>query len=425
MKTFTSTLSRQLFTIIFIIFGIIIISVGILLPNSLKPLYEKNLYTYLEQPLDFVNENISSNKEPSEIAYVYIYNNKVAVSENFNKIIKVTNTDELSKYLKKSYGKFYYKGKAYYYYKNINNGIVKIALTDDSYIQEAKAETLYKVFPIIVFTLGFTLLIIIIWSTLVVKKIEKLKNKIDNIDNDEYDHSPDNTMSEELKSLELAIEDMRISLKTEEEYRNRMYQNISHDFKTPLTVIKSYIEAVEDEVEDAEGALPIIKEQTNKLEQKVHSLLYLNKLEYLKNLNDIELKTININELLEKSVEKFKFQRKDLKFTVTVDKNSKVIGSNDAWETIIDNIFSNFMRYAEKQIKVTVKKNQLIFYNDGPNIDEDLKDVLFNPYRKGMKGQFGLGLSIIKKTLEVMGYDITIKNHNKKGVSFVISKQSK
>ena len=43
---------------------------------------------------------------------------------------------------------------------------------------------------------------------------------------------------------------MRLSLINQEEYRNQMYQNISHDFKTPLTVIKSYIEAVEDGVED-------------------------------------------------------------------------------------------------------------------------------------------------------------------------------
>ena len=62
-----------------------------------------------------------------------------------------------------------------------------------------------------------------------------------------------------------------------------MYQNISHDFKTPLTVIKSYIEAYHDDMEDASTVLSVISEQTDKLELKVHSLLYLNKLDYLKN----------------------------------------------------------------------------------------------------------------------------------------------
>ena len=61
-----------------------------------------------------------------------------------------------------------------------------------------------------------------------------------------------------------------------------MYQNISHDFKTPITVMKSYIEAAEDGIQTKEETLNIIKEQLKKLELKVHSLLYLNKLNYLK-----------------------------------------------------------------------------------------------------------------------------------------------
>lgn len=425
MKYFTNTLSKQLLTIIVIIFGVILISVGIILPNSLQPIYEKNIYNYLEQPLDFVNENIASRIVKSEIAYIYIYNNEIQISDNLDEVINLDNLETLTKYLPNQYGKFNYKGNTYYYFKDINSSGIRIALTNDSYIKEAKKDALYSIFPIIISTLALTLMILIIWSTMVVRKIEKLKSKIDNIDNDDYDHRVDTTINDELKSLELAIEDMRLSLKTQEEYRNQMYQNISHDFKTPLTVIKSYIEAVEDGVEDSAKAFPVIQEQTKKLEQKVHSLLYLNKLDYIKNLNDIELKIINISDILDKSIEKFKFQRNDLNFSVTLDKNAKVIGNYDAWETVIDNIFSNFMRYADKKIRVTVKKNQLIFYNDGPNIDEELLDVIFNPFRKGMKGQFGLGLSIIKKTLGVMGYIITIKNHNKKGVSFIISKETK
>ena len=95
---------------------------------------------------------------------------------------------------------------------------------------------------------------------------------------------------------------MRISLINQEEYRNQMYQNISHDFKTPLTVIKSYIEAVEDGVEDETTALTTIKEQTNKLEQKVHSLLYLNKLDYLKNTKNVTMEEINMTDIINKEL---------------------------------------------------------------------------------------------------------------------------
>ncbi len=83
---------------------------------------------------------------------------------------------------------------------------------------------------------------------MIVLKIDRLKQKVDNIDREDYNHKINFKIDDEIKSLGLALEDMRISLKDQEEYRNQMYQNISHDFKTPLTVIKSYIEAVQDEV---------------------------------------------------------------------------------------------------------------------------------------------------------------------------------
>ena len=91
------------------------------------------------------------------------------------------------------------------------------------------------------------------------------------------------------------------------------------------------------------------------------------------------------------------------------------------WETILDNLLQNFMRYAKTTIKITAKQNKLILYNDGENIDEDFLAGIFTPFRKGIKGEFGLGLSIVKKTLNMIGYDIVIKN-DKKGVSFIITK---
>ena len=82
------------------------------------------------------------------------------------------------------------------------------------------------------------------------------------------------------------------------------------------------------------------------------------------------------------------------------------------------------MRYAKEEIKITAKQNKLILYNDGDPIDNDFLEVIFTPFRKGIKGEFGLGLSIVKKTLNIMGYDITIKNE-KKGVSFIITSKKK
>ena len=80
-----------------------------------------------------------------------------------------------------------------------------------------------------------------------------------------------------------------------------------------------------------------------------------------------------------------------------------------------------YMRYADKKIEITLKNDNIIMYNDGPNIDENILNDIFTPYKKGINGQFGLGLSIVKKTLMLCGYEITVKNE-KKGISFVINK---
>ena len=424
MKYIRSKLSRQLLLVIVIALIIILISLGIVLPKTLTPVYEKNLYEYLKQPLELINDSVADNKISSEIGYIYIYDDTISFSENIKSIIKINDISKLTKYFNNEYGKFIYRAKIYYYYSDYNNGVKRIALTDDTYIKEVSSDLIETIFPIVFITLFVVSLLLIVWGSNVVRKIEKLKLKIDHIEDDNFDHKVLESTNDEIRSLELAIEDMRISLKNQEEYRNQMYQNISHDFKTPLTVIKSYVEAIEDEVEDLNTALPVIKDQTLKLENKVHSLLYLNKLDYIKDMNLIEFEEINLKKIVEYSIQKFKYRNKKLEFNIVSSSTSKFYGTNDSWETIIDNLLNNAIRYAKKEIKITIKKNQIIVYNDGPNIDKDLIDSIFSRYRKGIKGEFGLGLSIVKKTLQMMGYDIYVKNHPRTGVSFIITKKN-
>lgn len=420
MKYIRSKLSRQLLSVILISFSIVLISMGILLPNSMLPIYEKNLYNYLKQPLDFVDEDIHYSSISNQIAYVYVYNNIVSRSDNFDSLIKIDSIEHLLTLMNRQYGNFYYRGQRFYYYTTDNEAIKRISLTNDSYIQQCKEDSRQYIFPVIILTLFIVALILILWSGFVVRRIERLKNKIDHIDDDDYNHDVEDSADDEIRSLESALEDMRVSLKSQEAYRNQMYQNISHDFKTPLTVIKSYIEASEDDVESSDKVLEIVKDQTIKLENKVHSLLYLNKLDYIKDVKGIDLRQVDVANIIKSSVEKFKYRNSNIKFVVNDSGKNTFLGTEESWETIIDNLLNNAVRYAKSEIKITVRKNQIIFYNDGPNIDPDLIEGIFIPFRKGVKGEFGLGLSIVKKTLVMMKADIFIKNHNKRGVSFII-----
>ncbi len=424
MKNQKQTLSKQLIIIIFLVFSIAFICLGVVLPKTLIPLAENNVYRYLSEPLKFMQSNFDKDLPSSEIAYLYIIDQKIVTSDNLTEVMGFDNPLFIIKKIKNNtYGKFIYKHNTYYYYTIKTEQVTKIALTNDTYINKTKADILAAILPIVLGTLLIIGLILVIWSSIIIYKIDKLKSKVDNIDNEDYNHTIDFKANDEIKSLGYAIEDMRISLKSQGEYRNQMYQNISHDFKTPLTVIKSYIEAVHDEVEDKDKALQVIEEQTEKLENKVHSLLYLNKLDYLKDSKP-KIEKIDMEKLINDEVSKFKWKRKDVEFIVEYDHKSVYFGTVEHWETILDNLLNNFMRYASTTIKINAKQNKIILYNDGSNIDNDLLEGIFTPFRKGIKGEFGLGLSIVKKTLCIIGYDINIKNE-KKGVTFTITRSSK
>ena len=423
MKYIEKKLSRQLLSLIGIIFAIVFISLGIVLPRFLLSVSESSMYTYLSEPLKVIESDIDNKLLNTKVAYLYIIDGNVVMNDNFDTLKDIDNPNKILSKMNSQYGKFLYNHNLYYYYKIENSNGIKIAISDDSYIDEKRNEILKAIIPIVILTCSLIGLTLVGWISIIVKKIQKLKLKVDNIDNPDFPHTIDFSTDDEIKSLALAIEDMRISLINQEKYRNRMYQNISHDFKTPLTVIKSYIEAVHDGVEDKDTALKVIEEQTQKLDQKVHSLLYLNKLDYLKDTKIVTVEQVDMKKILEEEIEKFKFHRKDVTFTLDIDKKSKYYGTYEHWETVLDNLLSNFMRYAKTSIKITAKQNKLILYNDGENIDDDFIDRVFIPFRKGIKGEFGLGLSIVKKTLNLIGYDITIKN-NKKGVSFIINKET-
>lgn len=410
-------LIKQLLLILLSAFIIIYFSIGIVMPKILLPIYEKNIYQYLSEPLNLVNNDIKE-LENQEIAYLYITNNTIITSNNYNKIINLS-IEQILNNIKYDHGKFNYQDKTYYYNTQKTKYVLKIAITNNDYIKEIRIDIFKKLFLIIFITLLLLATIMLLWSRNLIKKIEKLKEKIDNLGNDNYKDNYEFKVNDELKILSDSIDQMKLTLKQQEEYKNQMYQSISHDLKTPLTVIKSYIEALEDGVEDEKTTNFVIKEQVNKLEQKVHSLLYLNKLTYMKDTNTYANDNVDIKEIIDKSIEKFKNIRSDIKYEVILNGNTIFNGTADMWEAIIDNILNNFMRYTKSIIKITIKNKYIKFYNDGENIDENILNDIFTPYKKGIKGEFGLGLSIVKKTVSLFGYEISVKNE-KNGVSFII-----
>lgn len=266
----------------------------------------------------------------------------------------------------------------------------------------------------VVFLLGA--LIILVYARTIVNRLNKLKKYVLSMPQNNYQEIYIDEGDDEIQELSLEIDSMRRIILNDEEVKEAMLQNVSHDLKTPIAVIRSYAEAIGDKVEDIDTTAIII-EQCEKLEKKVKRFIEFNKLEYLM-LNHKELDEVNIGEI----INTITLNCKHLSNIVTIETildDTKFYGKYDNFYTVCENIVENSFRYAKSKIIIKLEKGVLTFYNDGEHIDERFIKYGFKPYEKGFQGKFGLGMSIVYRTLEMFNMSINVQNEEV-GVTFII-----
>jgi len=417
MKKISLKYQLVLVTIVAIVFSLLFII--FILPNLFKPFYEKNIYEILEQPFQY---NIPGEEQKINGGTAYLvcdFTGRVYVSNNFSEILKNTPVQTVIENITENYGKFKVNNNTFYYNTILVNYQYFVTLCDDSYILEQEAALNRIVIPAIAFVAVIIIVILVLYSNFIAKKIAGIKRKIDNIDNDDFKHKDQFELDDELNSLVKSIEKTRISLKEKENYKNNMFQTMSHELKTPITVISSHIEAAEDNIIEKEKALEIIKTETENLSQRVALMLQLNKINYLKTSKNFEIKEIDLKPIIEELIEKFKIMRSDIQFKLQVDEGVTYRGDKENWEIIFNNILTNFVRYANSEISISINKSKIELQNDGEIIEEGILNKIFDTYTMGNKGKTGLGLAIVKQTLELFGYQIMADNLES-GVKFVI-----
>lgn len=223
---------------------------------------------------------------------------------------------------------------------------------------------------------------------------------------------------DELGQLTLSINHMREQIYTNNQKKQELIQGISHDLKTPISVIKSYAEAMEDGLSNPTEAASIILKQTTRLNEKVTNLLNLTRLDYI-SAKGGEMSTIRLDHIINELLKAYSYQT-SASFDV-VDQAAEFHGDSESWRIAIENILDNAMRYAKSLIRIRMDKDFLSIYNDGPRIDDRRIGTLFNAYEKSNDGIFGLGLSIVYKTVTLYGYRVTV-NNQEDGVCFTIEK---
>ena len=419
MKKVKFSLSKQLIIIALISLLLMVGLISLILPKSLEPYFEDTVYSYLTKPLEIMDKNHKFEEDTDNIIYIQNNNGNYTSNKNYKEIIDIDSLDEIKKYILGDHGKFIINNKSYYYAVKGRERV--IALTNDSYIKTLRNNMLLVAIPVTIVIFLIILVLLLLWSNNVVNKIEKIKLKIDNFNNTDY--SPKKNKKEiddELMVLDNTIDKMKEMIHSKEQYEREMYQNISHDFKTPIMVVKSYIEAYNDNIEKPDEVIRVTSEEMDKLEKKVKTMLEINKNTYMKR-NYKNNEKIKLKKLIEKEYKKYKVINKKIDYKLIVNGNDEFNGNNEIWETIIDNILSNMVRYAKKEIIITINDKEIVFFNDGEKIDDKILNKIFDSYVKDKKGEHGLGLSIVKKNVELLNYKIIAENI-KNGVQFIIER---
>ena len=274
---------------------------------------------------------------------------------------------------------------------------------------------------------------------------EKLHDIIDNRSSEQLLVMTDD---QELKAILRAVNDLLSHNrqiianynKTEESMR-KMLSNISHDLKTPLTVILGYAEmlAMEEKINDEERKELIEKVhlKTNEVLELVNEFFDLAKLEA--GDQDIPLTRVNINEICRKNILSFYDVLTAKGFEVEIDipeTNVYVLGNEEVLGRILNNLISNGITYGGegKVIGITLKSDNesvtVDIWDRGKGISEYHLDKVFermytleDSRNKFYQGS-GLGLTITKRLVEKLGGNIYLssKPYEKTVFSFTLKR---
>ena len=386
---------------------------GILNPNHEGP--RGTEFEDGSQPLEF---------NDMQVGYVVVYGDNV-YQRGVESYITTEELDSLiDAYLNNGQADRIYEGnvktsvrRIFYVLRIFGDNNYTIVFTDTEYTDSLIINISIRLIIAFFVLLFLAVCVLMLWSNRFVLRINTLQNHILNLPKNKYKEVYIDDYRDEVGRLSLSVDSMRREIAINEETKQEMLQNLSHDFKTPISVIKSYAEAMQDNVL-GEEALKTIIEQSDILKHKVERLLQYNSLEYLDKSKPFE--NICMNDIITEVVTQYKLQT-DLNIEVECDAETFYKGYKENWYTVVSNIVDNAKRYAKTTIKLSLKKNVLTISNDGEPIDEQFVNNSFKPYEKGSKGQFGLGMSIVQKTVYFFGYNLRVKNDDN-GVSFIIEK---
>ncbi|MBT2286653.1 HAMP domain-containing histidine kinase [Paenibacillus polymyxa] len=243
-------------------------------------------------------------------------------------------------------------------------------------------------------------------------------------------------MHAEQQKLQLAIE----KLQALEQQQKQYIGNISHEFKTPLTSIKAYVELLDmykDDPQLLDDATSNIGKETERLYEMVEKVLHLSALEKYDFENQAE--DVEVSALLKDACGRMRGKAEKFALNMELDLEPAVIRSDrESLMHIFINMLDNAIKYnvpdgvirVENELRMQKRQAVIRIYNSGTPIPEEAREKIFEPFytvnkdRARTTGGTGLGLSLVKQFVEKQGGTITLlpsstgDSQNGEGVTF-------
>ena len=454
MKLKTRSLRANLL-IYFLIFSAIILSFLYFFQIVFFNTYYKiNRTNILEQTVSQIEKNYNK-KNKEEILNTLSFDNEVCIqimdddnliyySDYYRhcagkddeglKEIKEEFMDSGNKYLKLEFINNAFNNKSLVYGKKINDDIYLFANASlqpmDKSISLLKSQFIYVAITV----LFLSFIISYYFSKRIADPIIKINTAAQKLGTKSSEAKfVCNTEVYELKELADTLNEAAKELSKTDELRREFLANVSHDLKTPLTMIEAYAASARDlnynNKKKRERDLNIIIDEAERLNMLVNDILLLSKME--NKTTKLNIEEIDIKTFISTILERFAIYKND-GYTFEFDEKDNYIIEADkkGIERVIYNLVNNAINYtgSDKKVKITFEKNKnyltINVIDTGKGIDDKDKKLVWNKYfrinkrhRREARGT-GLGLSIVREILEEHNFEYGINSKINEGSCF-------
>lgn len=242
---------------------------------------------------------------------------------------------------------------------------------------------------------------------------------------------------QEITLINEQLENKATQLAELDEAKSRFFAGVSHEFRTPLTLILGPLETLSHQTNDERlrKEYALMMRQANRLLALINQLLDLSKLQ--KGMMPLDMKQDNVSSFIRMIVASFSSvsQEQAVELLLTEETSDLFLDfDKDKLEKILTNLVSNALKFTPRHgridVKIKLKDNKerlsLAVKDNGRGIEEDHLKKIFDPYYQvepGIKHNYdgsGVGLALVKELVDLHQGSITVQSKLNAGSSFEI-----